>query len=134
MTDNEQIRQKWLDGQSGENGEFVDAIGAQYPPLYAQATYIDDWQSRDDLQGDYNFNVDTNAHTLKVNLKTSDPKWGDEEGFHRNMSFNAAREVSDDGTTRVIEIDYTESNNADKNRVGVGTLWARVRPTAARSH
>jgi hypothetical protein len=116
-TDNDRIESDWRDF-SGSTGDFVDGIAAQYAPLYTEALYISDWKARPDLVHDQDFGVRANASTLEMNLVTNDPAYGDLEAFHRNISFDAAREISNAGTSRVIEIDYTESNNADKNRVG----------------
>lgn len=113
-------------------GDFVTEKAKEYGAVRADALYIEGWENHEDLVNNYDFNVSVNANTLELNLKTSyyegvslnyqDPS--DLEGFQRNINFEDAREISSEGTpgedgyTRVVEIDFNETINADQNRVG----------------
>ncbi len=101
-------------------GEFVVGKAEAFGAVYAQALYVDGWEAQEDLVRNYDFGVRTNANTLEMNLKTSNPTDNPEDlqGFQRNIKFESAREVSIGDGTRVIEIDFSESNNADQNRAG----------------
>lgn len=116
-TDNQKVYQDWR-AFNGETGDYVLSISGQYAPIYTESLFVDDWQTKEDLVRTQQYYVDLNSHTLELNLITSNPENGDTEAFHRNITYDGAREISNDGTTRVIEVDYTESNNADQNRVG----------------
>jgi len=119
--------------QNVSMGDFVTGKAEEYAAIYAAALYVQDWQSREDLVKNYDFGVRVNASTLELNLKTNDPVYGDEEAFQRNIHFEGAREISSGDGTRVIEIDYTESINADRNRVGeaFGLDYANFSPQPA---
>lgn len=115
---------EWIDTDLS-NGEFTLAKAEGYAAIYAEALYVEGWQSHEDLKGNYEFNVRVNAETLEINLKTSNLTSNpalinpdDLEPYQRNIIFDGAREISSGDGTRVIEIDYYESNNADKNRAG----------------
>lgn len=100
-------------------GDFVTAKAEEFAAIYRSALYVEGYAYD-------SFDVAVNANTLELNLLTSNPNMNpkDLEAYQRNVSFDAAREVSSEGTpgqdgyTRVIEVDYTESNNADRNRAG----------------
>lgn len=100
-------------------GDFVTAKAEEFAAVYRPALYVEGYVYDD-------FDVEVNANTLELNLLTSNPEMNpeDSEAFQRNVSFDEAREISSEGTpgkdgyTRVIEIDYTESNNANLNRAG----------------
>lgn len=116
-TDNKRVLDDFM-AYNGPTADFVHSVTDQYAAPYADALYVDGWQSHVDLAKERDFYVDLNTGVLNLNLVTSDPSNGDEEPFQRSLTFDAAREVSSDGGSRVLQIDYTESNNADKNRVG----------------
>lgn len=128
-TNDPAVRQALRDARLTEGkttGEFVTAKAEAYGAIFAAALYVDGWEARGDLVQNDQFNRDVNASTLELNLKTSNPDENpdDLEPFQRNIHFVDARELSsegvpgEDGYTRVIEIDFSESNNADRNRAG----------------
>lgn len=109
-------------------GDFADAKAEQFAALFAAALYIDGWNdsaNHPDLVKDYEFGIAVNASTLEINLITTNIE-GDIDASHpadvvpfqRNILYDSAREISRGEGTRVIRIDYTESNNADQNRAG----------------
>lgn len=106
------------EGNNVSMGEFVTGKATEFAPYFADALFISDWQSRPDLTNFYEASTRSNAHQLELNLKTSDPAFGDQEAWSYISTVDTVREISSDGITRTIEIDYTDSNNADKNRVG----------------
>ncbi|MFZ2126007.1 MAG: hypothetical protein WAV04_00665 [Candidatus Microsaccharimonas sp.] len=101
-------------------GEFVTDLATEFAPSFANALYVDDWQSRSDIV-DHHYKpfIELNAATLERNLKTGDSAFSDgKEAYHYTRTVDAVREISADGTTRVIEIDLTDSNGVS----GVYTL------------
>lgn len=133
-TNDVNVYTEWQDlPLDASTGDFVTAKAEEYGTIYADALYIDGWQNNhEDLIDNYKFGLKVNANTLEINLKTSyydgislDMQNSEDlEGFQRHISFEDAREISSEGTpgedgyTRVVEINYTESNNADRNRAG----------------
>lgn len=113
-----------LDEQStaaGNNismGEFVTGKAQQFAPYFADLLFVPDWRDRPDLVNTYESRIEINAHRLELNIKTSNPAFGDEEAWSYVSTVDAVREVASDGTTRTLEIDFTDSNNAEKNGVG----------------
>jgi len=104
--------------QNVSMGDFVTGKAQEFAPYFADALFVADWRDRPDLVSDYEASTIINAHRLELNLKTNDPVFGDEEAWEYKSTLNEVREISSDGESRVLEIDFTDSNNADKNRVG----------------
>lgn len=99
-------------------GEFVTSKAQEFAPYFADALFVSDWQDRPDLVDTYDALIRINAHRLELNIKTSNPAYGDEEAWSYVRAVDAVHEITSDGATRTLEIDFTDTNNADKNRVG----------------
>lgn len=119
-TNNQQVLDEWY-AYSGETRDYVAELSNQYADQFADALYVEDWQTpglHPDLVNNWEVATAINAYALELNLITSSPDNGDIEPYRQSDTFEAVREVSSDGDTRVIAIDFVESNNADQNRVG----------------
>jgi hypothetical protein len=116
-TDNEQI----ADDSLGTNTEvFAASIASQYRTIYSEGLFVADMANNAELKNVADVHEELNANVLMDNLATTNPEL-DKESFHRSMDFVIAREVDDgdnDPSTRTLEIDFIESNNAANNRVG----------------
>lgn len=120
---NQQIIDGWHDRpESMSTGDYVAARAQEYSSYFAGALYVEGWDTPGlypDLVKNFEVHVGMNTYTLEQNLKTSDPdSHGDEAPYRLSNALDGAREVSKDGDTRVIAIDFTESSNASQNRVG----------------
>jgi hypothetical protein len=121
-SNNQTIIDDWLNSPDDvSTGDYVTARAQEYAKTFAAALYIPDWDApglHPDLVKDDNAQVAINANTLEDNLKTSDPSNGDIEPYRNILTVDAVRQTSSGDGTRVIEVDYTQSSNADQNRVG----------------
>lgn len=105
-------------GRNVSMGDFVTGKAQEFAPYFADALFVSDWQDRPDLVDTYDALIRINAHRLELNIKTSNPAYGDEEAWSYVRAVDAVNEITSDGTTRTLEIDFIDTNNADKNRVG----------------
>lgn len=105
-------------GRNVSMGDFVTGKAQEFAPYFADALFVSGWQDRPGLVDTYDALIRINAHRLELNIKTSNPAYGDEEAWSYVRAVDAVHEITSDGATRTLEIDFTDTNNADKNRVG----------------
>lgn len=104
-------------------GEFVTKLATEFAPSFADALYVEGWESRPDIV-DHHYQpfIELNASILERNLKTSNPAFNDgKDAYHYTRTIDAVREISSDSTTRVIEVDFTDSNNSEVISAPYGT-------------
>ena len=120
-SNNQQVIDDWLAATDMSTGDYVTGLATEYASEFTDALFIEGWDTpgaHDDLVSFRDRVLGGNAHYLELNLKTSDPAYGDIEPFRDTDRLVATRETSSTDSARVLEVDLTQTNNADKNRVG----------------
>jgi|GEM_PF-4240323 len=108
----------------GNTHTYGQEIAAKYDPIYEQALFVNDWESRPDLREAIQRATALHASVLELNFDTSSPNINpqDQEPYVRVDKFIDVESLtpSDFGgqETYSMRIKMQNTDNADKNRVG----------------
>lgn len=97
---------------------LLPQIADENKEVFADALFESGWTTDAEVVHDVDSLRDTNLSTLQWYVSTAwsgDEKPENEEGFREWMTVDGVTELSNDGTTRTIEVASTYHDNSDKN-------------------
>ena len=106
-------------------GEFLPIVAKENAQIFADALYIDGWQSNDNLSNYVKGEEETNLATLDAYKSTAWNKDEHPENIEPYRQWSTVESVielgSSGGDERTLEITYTSHDNSDKNMIESNT-------------
>lgn len=107
---------KWLSVDNElDDLDFVAIEAEKQSVIFADALLVSGWGDTD-LAEDVRTFKSINANTIDFSLLTFNTRY-DDEPYTRGFIVNNVSEIANDGTVRTLRIEYTETDNSEKNRV-----------------
>lgn len=108
-------------GYYSEGGSFsyVERIASANSRIFAEALFVPDWRSNEQLSDYVDWKREQNASALELWIKTSDSGYPqDREAYERSATFDSVTFNDLESGVAYLKVDATEHDNADRNRAG----------------
>lgn len=98
--------------------DYLPIVADKNMNLYAEALFVEDWREKPELtqwvEGSRNINIGVLSNYVYT-AWSQESKPENIEGWRMWRTIDSVTEISNDGTTRTIEVVFTDHDNSDKN-------------------